>query len=53
MNSLDPDQAQYNVAPDLVPECLTLIFSFFLKTFILEKISEDDKTACKITLISL
>ena len=25
-NSLDPDQAQQNVGPDLDPNCLTLVF---------------------------
>ena len=35
VNSLDPDQARQNVGPDLDPNCLTLIISFFLRYWLL------------------
>ena len=48
-NSLDPDQAQQNVGPDLDPNCLTLIA--FLKEIFekanFKKKSEEDKNTMK------
>ena len=50
-NSLDPDQAQHNVRPDLDSNCLTLMV--FLKEFFekvdFKKIIRCVKKACKIT----
>ena len=51
-NSLDPDQAQQNVGPDLDPNCFDTLM-VFLKGFC-EKVnfktkSTDDKESCKIT----
>ena len=36
-NSLDPDQAQQNVGPDLDPDCLT-IWCYFWKKFFFKKL---------------
>ena len=56
VHSLDPDQDQGNVKPDLDPNCLTL-FSvperFFFKKSILKKSADDNKSMkhspiCKI-----
>ena len=54
-SSLDPDQAQQNVGPDLYPNCLTSLFAFhkdFSKISILKKKSAENKDmqivpACK------
>ena len=46
-NSLDPDQAQQNVGPDLDPNCMTLWWyssKNFAKKLILEKISRRQKS---------
>ena len=45
-NSLDPDQDQQNVGPDLDPNCLCRTHDF-LKKFILKKKSADDKENMK------
>ena len=46
-NSLDTDQAQQSVGPDLYPNCLTLLWysgeNFFKNKLILKKISRQQK----------
>ena len=51
-NSLDPDQAQQNVGPDLDPNCLTLwkySWKNFLKKLILKKSADGNFFLWKIT----
>ena len=51
-NSLDPDQAQQNVRPDLDPSCLTHTLMVFVKNFLEKagfwKTSADDKKHAKL-----